>query len=189
MDITLPLYRGRVFKLENGEKSWVCFQYERYGRLKHYDKQCELWIRSKSSLTTDKRQFGSYLRAAPYQTGGRREILVPEYYGQVAMTEKVSSEEGSPSVAAVVRKSDMVTEDDKERINVVINSKGLVTVETSTEQAIKEIYSHNIKIPDFSLPNKMELILIKNEALSVLTEINEGINSSLILASDLEKMV
>nr|POE92157.1 hypothetical protein CFP56_47156 [Quercus suber] len=96
MDITLPLCCGRVFMLENGEKSWVCFQYERYGRLKHYDKQCELWIHSKSSPTTEKRQFGSYLREAPYQTGGRREILVPGYYGQVTTIEKVSSEEGSP---------------------------------------------------------------------------------------------
>ena len=79
MDITLPLCRGRVFKLENGEKSWICFQYERWGRLKHYDKLCELWIRSKSSLTADKQQFGSYLRATPYQTSGRRVILVPGY--------------------------------------------------------------------------------------------------------------
>ena len=54
---------------------------------------------------------------------------------------------------------------------------------------MKEIYSHNIKIPDFSLPNKTELILIENEALSMLTESHEGINSSLILAPDLEKMV
>ena len=91
VDITLPLCQGRVFKLENGEKSWFCFQYERYGHLKHYDKQCELWIRSQSSPTTDKQQFGSYLRAAPYQTSGKREILVPGYYGQVATTEKVSS--------------------------------------------------------------------------------------------------
>ena len=54
---------------------------------------------------------------------------------------------------------------------------------------MKEIYSHNIKILDFSLPNKTELILIENEALSMLTESNEGISSSLILAPDLEKMV
>ena len=26
VDITFPLCQGRVFKLENGEKSWVCFQ-------------------------------------------------------------------------------------------------------------------------------------------------------------------
>nr|POE86770.1 hypothetical protein CFP56_15480 [Quercus suber] len=85
-------------------------EYERYARLKHYDKQCKLWIRSKSSPTTDKQQFNPYLRATPYQTGGRREILELGYYGQVATTEKVSSEKGSPSVAAVVRKSDTVTE-------------------------------------------------------------------------------
>ena len=98
--------------------------------MKHYDKQCELWIRSKSSLTTDKQQFGSYLRAAPYQTGGRRVILVFGYYGQVATTEKVSSKEGSPSVAVVVGKPDTETEDDNERINAVINSKGLVMAKT-----------------------------------------------------------
>ena len=53
---------------------------------------------------------------------------------------------------------------------------------------MKEINYHNIKILYFSLPNKTKLILIENNALSTLTEINEGINSSFILASDLEKM-
>ena len=45
----------------------------------------------------------------------------------MATIEKFSSKEGSPSVAAMVGKLDMVTEDDEQRINVVINSKGLVT--------------------------------------------------------------
>ncbi|KAF3964305.1 hypothetical protein CMV_011384 [Castanea mollissima] len=167
-------------------------QYERYGRLKHYDKQCEFWIRSKSSLTFDKQQFGSYLRAAPYQTGGRMVILVPGYYGQVATTKKVSSEEGSPPVATVVGKPNTVTEDDKERINAIINSKCLVMAESRTEQVMKGINSHNIKNPDFSLPKKTELILIENDVLSTLIEINEGINSSSIsrhpTTSDLKKM-
>ena len=108
------------------------------------------------------------------------------------MTEKVSLEEGSPSVAAVVGKPNRVTEDDKERINVLINSKGLVTTKTRMEQAIKGINSRNIKIPNFPLPKKRELILIENDGLSTLIEINEGINSSSIsrhpTASDLEKM-
>ena len=109
------------------------------------------------------------------------------------MTEKVSLEEGSPSVAAVVGKPNTVTEDDKERINVLINSKGLVTTKTRMEQAIKGINSRNIKIPDFPLPKKRELILIENDGLSTLIEINEGINSSSIsrhpTTFDLEKMV
>ena len=58
---------------------------------------------------------------------------------------------------------------------------------------MKGINSHNIKIPDFSLPKKRELILIENDVLSTLTEINEGINSSSIsrhpTTFDLEKMV
>ena len=54
MDITLPLCQGRVFKPENREKSWVYFQCERCGHLKHDDEQYKLWIRSKSCLTTDK---------------------------------------------------------------------------------------------------------------------------------------
>ena len=160
--------------------------------MKHIDKQCELWIRSKSSLTTNKQQFGSYLRVAPYQTGGRRVILVPGYYGQVATTEKFSLEEESPSVAVVVRKPDTVTKDDEERINVEINSKGMVTIEMRKERATKRINSHNIKIPDFSLPKKLGLILIENDVLSTLAKSNDGINSGSIsrhpTTSDLEKM-
>ena len=73
IDISLPLCRGRVITLENGEKAWVRFQYERLpnfcywcGRLDHGDKQCNLWIRSKGSLSTDKQEFGSFLKATPY---------------------------------------------------------------------------------------------------------------------------
>ena len=148
--------------------------------MKHIDKQCELWIRSKSSLTTDKQQFGSYLRVAPYQTGGRRVILVLGYFGQVATTKKFSSKEESPLVAAVVGKPDTVTEDDEERNNVEINSKGMVTIEMRKERATKRINSHNIKIPDFSLPKKLGLILIENDVLSTLAKSNDGINSGSI---------
>ena len=103
---------------------------------------------------------------APYQIGGRRVILVPGYNdrknnasneeGQVATTEKFSSKEGSPSVAVVVGKPDTVTEDDEESINAVINSKGLVAAETGKERATEGINSHNIKIPDFSLPKNRD---------------------------------
>ena len=76
------------------------------------------------------------------------------YYGQVATTKKFSSKEGSPSVAVVVRKLDTITEDDEERINALINSKGLITAETRKEHATKGIKSHNIKILNFS-PQKI----------------------------------
>ena len=134
----------------------------------------------RQKIWTHKQQFGSYLRATPYQTGGRRVILVPGYYGQVLTTEKFSSKEESPSVAAVVGKPDTVTEYDDERINAEINSKGMVTAEMRKERATKGINSHNIKIPDFSLPKKWGLILIENDVLSTLAETDDGINSGSI---------
>lgn len=69
VDINLPLCCGRVITLENGEKSWVRFQYKRlpklcywWGRLTNNDKECELWIESKGMLTSDQKQFGPFLR-------------------------------------------------------------------------------------------------------------------------------
>ena len=130
---------------------------------------------------------------SPYQTGGRRVILEPGYYSQVATIEKFSSNEGSPSVAAVVGKLDTVTEDDEQRINAVINSKGLVTAETRKEHATKGIKSHIIKFLNFSLPKKLGLILIEKYVLSTLVEINDDINSGSIsrhpTTTDLEKVV
>ena len=77
VDITLPLCRGRVISFPNGSKSWVNFKYERLpnmcywcGRLDHNDRDCELWIESKGTLTTEQQQFGSGLRAPSYKTAG-----------------------------------------------------------------------------------------------------------------------
>ena len=60
INITFPLCRGRVITLENGEKYWVNFNYERLpnfcfwcGRLNYSDKNCYLWIESKGTLSLD----------------------------------------------------------------------------------------------------------------------------------------
>ena len=65
VDITLPLCRGKVISLPNGSNSWVNFKYKRLpnvcywcGRLDHNDRDCELWIESNGTLTTDQQQFG-----------------------------------------------------------------------------------------------------------------------------------
>ncbi|XP_075665888.1 uncharacterized protein At4g02000-like [Castanea sativa] len=57
LDISLPLCRGRLVSLKNGEKIWLSFKYERLpnlcywcGRLNHSDKDCPLWIQSKGSV-------------------------------------------------------------------------------------------------------------------------------------------
>lgn len=49
LDISLSLCRGRIVSLENGDKIWVSFKYERLpnicywcGWLDHSDKDCSL---------------------------------------------------------------------------------------------------------------------------------------------------
>ena len=60
VDTTFPLCHGRVIMLPNGSKSWVKFKYERLlsicywcGHLDHDDKDCDLWIQSNGTLTTE----------------------------------------------------------------------------------------------------------------------------------------
>lgn len=87
IDISLPLCRGRLITMENGEKVWVKFKYERLpniyfwcGRLNYSDKNCELWIDSKGTLTPEQQQFDSTLKGAPYTSAGKDVIYVPRYY-------------------------------------------------------------------------------------------------------------
>ena len=87
IDITLPLCRGRVITMENGEKHWVNFKYERLpnfcfwcGHLNHSDKDCTLSIKSKSTLSPHGEQFNSCLKAAPYKTSRKNVIYVPGFF-------------------------------------------------------------------------------------------------------------
>nr|XP_023911268.1 uncharacterized protein At4g02000-like [Quercus suber] len=87
IDISLPLCRGRLITMENGEKVWVKFKYEWLpnicfwcGQLNHSDKNCELWIASKGTLTPEQQQFDSSLKATPYTSVGKEVIYVLGYY-------------------------------------------------------------------------------------------------------------
>ena len=87
VDISLPLCRERVITLESGEKVWISFKYERLpnicywcGCFDHDNKNCDLWIQSKGTLTEAQQQFSPNLRALPYQSTGKSVIFVPGYY-------------------------------------------------------------------------------------------------------------
>jgi len=65
INITLPLYRGRIICLEEGLEDWVAFKYERLpnicywcGRLDHKDRDCELWVESIGMLTIENQPCG-----------------------------------------------------------------------------------------------------------------------------------
>ena len=87
IDISLPLCQGRLITMENGRKIRISFKYERLlnfcfwcGRLNHSDKNCELWIESKGTLTLGQQQFNSTLRVAPYTSAGKDVIYILGYY-------------------------------------------------------------------------------------------------------------
>ena len=73
VDVTKPLCRGRMITWDQGRDRWVSFMYERLpnicywcGLLSHDDKECELWLSSKGGLSTEKQQFGPWLRAPQF---------------------------------------------------------------------------------------------------------------------------
>lgn len=89
LDISLPLCRGRLITLENGNKHWVSFKYECLpnicywcGRLDHNDKDCALWIRSKGSPTEEDKQYNHTLRASPYRPH-KSVVFVAGFYENV----------------------------------------------------------------------------------------------------------
>ena len=62
IDLLLPLCKGRIATLENGEKSWVSFNFKHLpnlyywcGRLTHGDKDCSLWIQSRGTLKAEQK--------------------------------------------------------------------------------------------------------------------------------------
>ena len=72
IDLSLPLCKGRI-TLENGEKSWVSFNFKHLpnlfywcGRLTHGDKDYSLWIQSRETLKEKQKQFNSSLKAPPH---------------------------------------------------------------------------------------------------------------------------
>ena len=87
IDVFQPLCRGRVIRLEDNEKVWVTFRYERLpnfcywcGCLDHGDKECDLWIQSKGNPQKSSQQYGSWLRATSPGASKGNVIRVSGYY-------------------------------------------------------------------------------------------------------------
>ena len=102
VDVTRPIYRGRVVTLENGKKTWVSFKYERLsnlcywcGRLDHDDKDCELWINNEGTLKPDKKRYNSSIRALPVVSSNRNMVRVPSFFEDQLM--KKTQGPGSPT--------------------------------------------------------------------------------------------
>ena len=189
IDISLPLCRGRVITLENGEKSWVRFQYERLpnicywcGRLDHGNKQCKLWIQSKGSLSTEKQQFGSFLRASPYQRGSRNIFYVLGWFEQETSGKEnweaaapSAGEAGRPKGDSTMPQPVLVTE----LGGNTSNSNSLSHFESNTTLGkVKSLGEASVGVNlllNLHPKNFIEMVSNDSLFLSKLSEIDEGI--------------
>lgn len=69
IDIRQLLCRGRKVGTAGGDVHWVSFKYERLTNfcyrcelITHGEQDCEIWLRSRSSLTSDQQQYEAWLR-------------------------------------------------------------------------------------------------------------------------------
>lgn len=87
VDISIPLCRGRVLAMEDGEECWVSFKYECLpnicywcGCLDHSDRDCERWIKSDGTVDSREREYGLWIQAAPTPERRKSMVVVPRYY-------------------------------------------------------------------------------------------------------------
>ena len=87
LDVFQPLCRGRIIRLDEGEKIWVNFRYERLpnlcywcGCLDHGDKEYDIWIQSKGTLQVTSQQYDSWIRAISTGTPKKNVVHVSGYY-------------------------------------------------------------------------------------------------------------
>lgn len=96
IDISLPLFRGRIISHDGGFEDWVKFKYERLPNicywckcLNHSDIDCDLWIDSNGTLSLDDQEYGPWIRASSTPNSRKSFVVVPGYYA--ARKKKVQS--------------------------------------------------------------------------------------------------
>ena len=108
IDISQPLSRGRAVSLDSGKELWVNFKYERLpnlcfwcGCLMHDDQDCHLWVESEGSLLAESKQFGPWLKAAPFVSNRKYVVKVPGFFARKkaeAAKEKLETVKNKPVV-------------------------------------------------------------------------------------------
>ncbi len=84
MDITTPLCRGRMIRMDEGKKGWVAFRYERLsnfcywcGHLDHAQKDCDEGLWHQNSTPSEELQYGPWLRAEMDRPPRKTVVVVP----------------------------------------------------------------------------------------------------------------
>lgn len=153
INVSMPLCHGKVISLEDGDKSRVVLKFKRLPnlcywccRLTHDDKDCDLWIQSKGSLTTEQQQFGPNLRASPYLSSNKKVIYVVGFYlnKPTCWREKESKVVAAPPTVAKgaenlpleVPPTNMETEKSREAVNLVPFSNSNKSMVDSNDHTI-----------------------------------------------------
>ena len=84
VDVTRPLCRGRLVKLEVRKTGWVAFRYERLpnfcywcGLFDHGEKDCDIGLRQRNADSVEVFQFGAWLRASSDRPPRKTVVTVP----------------------------------------------------------------------------------------------------------------
>ena len=84
VDVTRPLCRGRLVKLEVRKTGWVAFRYERLpnfcywcGLFDHGEKDCDIGLRQRHADSVEEFQFGAWLRASLDRPPRKTVVTVP----------------------------------------------------------------------------------------------------------------
>ena len=109
------------------------FKYERLpnlcfwcGCLMHDDQDCHLWVESEGSLLAESKQFGPWLKAAPFVPKGKYVVKVPGFFARKkdeVAKERLETVKNKPVV--VVRTSKQATERGRtEKENAEVSNVG-----------------------------------------------------------------
>lgn len=93
VDVSRPLCCGRKVILESDKEIWVSFKYEKLlnfcyvcGMVSHDDKECEVWLASKGTISIEKQEYGVWLRALPYNLGKTHFTTISGMYDGLGRT-------------------------------------------------------------------------------------------------------
>ena len=138
-------------------------------------KDCELWIQSRGTLNPDQKQFGSFLRDAPFQAGGKNAFFVPGIFDRAGKNfkkqkqrdedEGVSPEVGLAHNVPMDKQAARVCIDDEDSFEESSVSKNKQMIESFNEETKTAINPKNSSHPKFTPPNKPGLYF--NESYSL----------------------
>ena len=184
IDVSKPLCRGRVISLDNVKELWVSFKYKRLlnicywcGCLTHDDKDCEQWVESEGSFSTESQQFGLWIHAPPFIPSRKNVIKVPSFYTRRGKEPSATPPPpvGKPSVVVVCtgKPSLKIIRSKKER--TVIKQQGI------NDADFKENISQN------SCPVSSDLGILRNSNLKS-TDLGEKRSADEIFKERIEEI-